>query len=68
MNVHDLWKIRGKKYVIAVPSDDKTECDWYLMPKTVYEHRTYPICPACNLRYVPIKDYKKCFKCQLKTT
>lgn len=26
-------------------------------------HKTYPTCNNCKERYVPIKDYKKCFKC-----
>lgn len=63
-----------KRYEIAIPIYELdchgnlivNGCDTYLheMPKTVFTHKEYPTCPRCKQKFVPINQYKKCFKCR----
>lgn len=55
------------KFILVIPElNDERRVYWNKMPDDVYEHKIYPICVYCKERYVPIKDYKNCFKCEFK--
>ena len=53
-----------KHRVKEISKHSETMLEWHRMPDNVYLSKEYPICPKCNQKFVPIKDYKRCFKCR----
>ena len=58
-------------YELYIPMEHQDE--WgkatklHILPKDVYEHKEYPTCPQCKEKFVPFKNYKRCFKCRFTT-
>ena len=53
-----------KKFWLFIPADNEQGMEWHKMPLDIYDSKTYPICPQCKDKFVPIRDYKRCFKCR----
>lgn len=68
--------MRAWWYKLALPKNEGTTLtdnylgewdtgfEWHTLPKDIYEHKIYPICPKCRNKFVPIRNYKRCFKCR----
>jgi hypothetical protein len=65
-----MFTVTGKKatftnkgYMFLPGSNSETHGSLVKLKEDCFEHKVYPICKNCLYRYVPIKNYKKCFKC-----